>query len=290
VRAGAGSGIAAVRSGFARVANRARGHRREVATEPLFRRSVSRTSVLEDVLAELLYGHRTIDVTARTVDVVINACELRSGTAFRFGSTESWSSRFGRLARNDLPVAHAVAASAAYPVFLPAFDETFEFVGWDGATSWERVLLTDGGVYDNLGTTCLEPGRSSYHSTNVHPVDYIVSCDAGRGMLDIDTYPQWWAPRMKRSFESVYRKVQDAEKGNLHDHRRAGLIRGFVMPFLGMQDQNLPLQPPDLITRDQVIGYPTDFSPMPEEMLGLLTARGEQLTRLLIEHHCPEIA
>jgi hypothetical protein len=39
-----------------------------------------------------------------------------------------------------------------------------------------------------------------------------------------------------------------------------------------------------------VIGYPTDFSPMPEEMLGLLTARGEQLTRLLIEHHCPEIA
>jgi len=33
-----------------------------------------------------------------------------------------------------------------------------------------------------------------------------------------------------------------------------------------MQGQNLPLQPPDLVTRDQVIGYPTDFSPMPEEI------------------------
>jgi len=57
-----------------------------------------------------------------------------------------------------------------------------------------------------------------------------------------------------------------------------------------VQDQNLQLQPPDLVTRVQVIGYPTDFSPMPEEMLGFLTARGEQLTRLPIEHHRPGIA
>ncbi len=151
-------------------------------------------------------------------------------------------------------------------------------------------MLTDGGVYDNLGTTCLEPGRKSRYSTNVHPVDYIISCDAGQGVLDKDAWPLWWPSRMKRSFESLYRKVQDAEKSNLHDHVAAGTIMGFAMPFLGMSDRNLPVTPSGLVRRREVVGYPTDFAPMSEEDLRLLSLRGEQLTRAVIEHHCPELA
>ena len=266
------------------------GGRRRPAVEPPFRRWASRATSFKNVLAEHLFGDATIDQPLRPIHVVINACELRTGSAFRFGSSESGCTRYGKLVDNAVPVAEAVAASAAYPVLLPALDVRMRFRSWKGEIRDERVLLTDGGVYDNLGTTCLEPGRKSRHSTNVHPVDYIISCDAGQGVLDKDAWPLWWPSRMKRSFESLYRKVQDAEKSNLHDHVAAGTIKGFAMPFLGMFDGNLPVRPPGLVTRSEVVGYRTDFSPMSDEDLSRLTRRGEQLTRAVIEHHCPELS
>lgn len=200
------------------------------------------------------------------------------------------SSRFGRLAGPPPTVARAVTASAAYPVAFPALDDVLAFTGFDGTERTERVLLTDGGVFDNLGVTALQPGRNPRYSTNVHPVDFIVSADAGYGVLDTDTWPLWWHTRMKRSFESVYRKVQDAGKGLLHEHRDSGKLREFALPFLGMNDRALPLRPPELVPRAAVAGYPTNFAAMTDESLSLLTLRGEQLVRLTIEAHCPEIA
>jgi NTE family protein len=66
-------------------------------------------------------------------------------------------------------------------------------------------------------------------------------------------------------------------------------LKGFVLPFLGQQDAVLAIRPPDLVTRDQVAGYPTNFARMKPVDLERLTKRGEQLTRLMIEQHCPEI-
>jgi NTE family protein len=44
------------------------------------------------------------------------------------------------------------------------------------------AVLSDGGLFDNLGTSCLEPGRSPEHSYDVYEVDIIViATDAGRG-------------------------------------------------------------------------------------------------------------
>jgi hypothetical protein len=91
---------------------------------------------------------------------------------------ESGSWRWGKLHRNGASVAHAVAASAAYPLFLPAFDETLTFEK-DGALKNSRVILTDGGIYDNLGLGCLWPDRSPDVSLNVVSVDTIICCSAG---------------------------------------------------------------------------------------------------------------
>lgn len=284
----AASALAVARN-IARRARRNKRRPRPRRTEPILRRWVTRTTAFEKVLATRLFGDGRLDQPARQLDVVINACELRSGTAFRFGTRESGSSRYGHLTDNNIPVAHAVAASAAYPIVLPAIDERIEFVGWDGQTRTERVLLTDGGVYDNLGISCLLPGRSRRHSTNVHPVDFIIAADAGHGTLDDDAYPMWWPTRTKRSFEAMYRKTQDAGRTILHDARAAGQLSGFAMPYLGQRDRALPWQPPDLVPRSAVAGYPTNFSKMPDHDVETLARRGEQLTRITIEHHCPDI-
>jgi NTE family protein len=144
-------------------------------------RFASRTSLLEAALDDLLFGGASLSDLPAKPHLVINASELRTGSAFRFGTMESGSWRWGKLHRNHVAVAHAVAASAAYPLFLPAFDESFTF-DKKGTLNSDRVILTDGGIYDNLGLGCLWPDRSADVSLNVLSVDTIICCSAGYGL------------------------------------------------------------------------------------------------------------
>jgi predicted acylesterase/phospholipase RssA/proteasome lid subunit RPN8/RPN11 len=258
--------------------------------QPPLRRWASRTTAFEAALRQNLFGDRNLSSARRGgLDVVINACELRTGSAFRFGSRQSGCWRVGQVRGNDVPVALAVAASAAYPVLLPALDREFVFVDQNGKEQRARVLLTDGGIFDNLGVTCMEPGRSEAVSYNVYAPGYIIACDAGAGLLADDPIPYWWPSRMVRSFESVFRKVQNGAYQRLHSHVAAGLLRGFVLSYLGQRDDQLPHRPPDLVPRSDVANYPTDLAPMRDDDIQRLAARGEVLTRLLLNEYCPEL-
>src|SRR3546814_7530191 len=96
--------------------------------------------------------------------VVLNATELRTGTAFRFGSKESGSWRYGRLVKTPT-VSAAVAASAAFPALLPLFDEHLVFEN-SGSHARHRVMLTDG-------------GRSEEHTSELQSlmrISYAVFC------------------------------------------------------------------------------------------------------------------
>ena len=90
---------------------------------------------------------------------------------------------------------------------------------------------------------------------------------------------------MPRSFESVFRKASDSTFECLHRYVDVGALDGFILAYLGQRDERLPWQPPDLVRREVVNNYPTDFFAMVLEDIEALTLRGEQLTRLLIEHY-----
>jgi NTE family protein len=252
------------------------------------RRFASRTTAFERMLGNKLFADRTLDHVAREgLKVVINATELRTGTAFRFGSEASGTWRLGVL-REPATVARAVAASAAFPALLPALDLQLDFE-LRGQAASHRVILTDGGVYDNLGISCMLPNKSGKFSTNAHPVEFIIACDAGPGMPAGAARPFGWATRMLSSVETMHRRLQTQMYDLLHRMAANGEIEGFLLPYLGQIDGRLPLRPPDLVPRDAVMGYPTDFSPMSAANIELLAGRGEQLTRLLIEQHAPHL-
>lgn len=252
-----------------------------------FRRWTSITSAFENALAKRVFGETLLtDPRRNDLKVIFNACDLRSGSAFRFGNDKSGCWRYGYLANNNVPVSLAVASSAAYPVILPAIDRCFDFINAQGAKSPVRVILTDGGVFENLGVSCLEPDRSAEFSQQVFNLDYIVCCDAGQGLLGDQVYPFYWSSRMKRSFETVYRKVNDGVRKRLFSHVDSRRLKGFVLSYLGQLDKTLPYIPPDLVRREQVWQYPTDFSSMSETDIELISGRGEQLTRLLVSRYC----
>ena len=253
------------------------------------RRFYSRTEAFRNALVSGLFGDRIVtDVERENLEVVINATELRTGSAFRFGSQESACWRFGTVPQSDVLVADAVAASAAYPVFLPALDRTYTFAR-HGMTKEDRVLLTDGGVFENLGVSPLEPDRDPLISSNVFNPEYIICCDAGAGLLDDDIFPLWWPSRMKRAFLTTFRKVQDATRKRLHQLDSENRISGFILSYLGQKDGALPWLPVDLPRRNEVYEYPTNFWAMDSEDIDRLALRGELLTRVLISYYHPDI-
>jgi predicted acylesterase/phospholipase RssA len=250
-------------------------------------RRANRTDGLASVLAEIAFGAQTLrEVTHEGLDVVLTATDLRTGSAVRFGSARSSCSRFGTITE-PVPVATTVAASAAFPLLLPAIERTFTFER-EGQRRNEDLLLSDGGIYDNLGLSVVEPRRSAVFTPQVYDVPYIISCDAGRGELQLNA-PHFLLGRVRRSFDIVHRRAQDSGRARLHEWASTGRIDGFVMAYLGMPDYRLPVPIADLVPRDAVATYGTNFAAMSQANLDLLSTRGEQLVRSLLPVYCRDL-
>ncbi len=248
------------------------------------RRRYSRTHVIADSIADAIGTHSCGDPTRQGKSIVFNACELRTGTAFRMSNERYGTWRYGWAPADELRVADAVAASAAYPPFLPPFDwkRTFEL---KDKTALERVIVTDGGVFENLGVSVLEPGRDSRFSGISYNPEIIISSDAGTGQFTGKTKPFSWPKRMTQVVSAVMRKVQDATKKRLHHHARSGHIDRFVYAALGQIDRRVPLKPANWVDREEVLDYPTDFSAMSAEDIRRLSGRGEAITRALVTQY-----
>ncbi len=253
------------------------------------RRFASQTTILQRVLDDdIFHKMRFRDLPSAAPLLIVNATELRTGSAFYFSRNGSGSWRLGALADRDVTLAHAVAASAAYPLFLPALDENLPFDKKGGGRRVERVTLTDGGVYDNLGLAPLWPDRDPSISLNVSKLDSIICCRAGYG-LRFDPPSQFFLARLKSTFATIHDRAQNAAMKRLFDLKNAGVLKNILLPYLGQDDRRLKYPPDDLVKRDDVYAYPTDFYAMPEEWIDKLSRRGGQLTHAVIAEHWPEL-
>lgn len=257
-------------------------------SSPTLLRHVNRTTAFADVLAQQIFGDRKLpNLTHSELDVVFTACDLVTGGAVRFGSRTSSISRLGTIL-DDVPVATAVAASAAFPVLLPALEQRFRLRDAHGKDVQQVLLLTDGGVYDNLGLSVLTDDRNHRYTPHVYDVEYVIACDAGQGQL-APTAPHIWPTRMHRVVNIMHGRAQHGERGRLFAAQSNGKLRGFVYAYLGMQDDRMPVPITDLVPRSVVASYPTDFRAMSLENLDALTTRGEQLVRQLLPHYCASL-
>ena len=224
-----------------------------------------------------------------SLDTVINATDLRTGSAFRFGSRQSGCWRFGTIASEDALVADAVAASAAYPVFLPALERKYRFVKNGQASAPTRVLLTDGGVFENLGVSPMEPGRIASISTNVFDPSTSFVATLVRAYLTTTATRRAGLPGCIGPFSQSF-----ARSKTLLGNACTTLLttEGSRVSRCAISDRRtmaLPWIPADLPTRDEVRHYPTDFAAMSRADVDRLALRGEILTRLLVAYYLPDL-
>lgn len=125
-----------------------------------------------------LFGDATLQDLPPHPRFIFNATSVQSGVLCRFSRPYIWDYRIGRIDFPKIAIADAVAASSAFPPVLSPLVldlDPNDFVRGSG-TDLERpefqrrLVLTDGGVYDNLG---LETAWKRY--------DTILVSDAGGG-------------------------------------------------------------------------------------------------------------
>lgn len=143
---------------------------------------------------------------------VFNATNVQSGALWRFSKPYMADYRVGRVDRPEVSLAVAVAASSAFPPFLSPLELELPrglVRPTEGADLHEEpyttdVLLTDGGVYDNLG---LETVWKNYRT--------VLVSDAG-GKLQPDADPEHdWARHSKRVLDLIDNQVRSLRKRQL---------------------------------------------------------------------------
>ena len=172
-----------------------------------------------------LFGDATLQDLPDEPRFVINASNIETGTLWRFSRPYMRDYRVGSVEKPKVSLADAVAASSAFPPFLSPFvldvdAESFDHVepGVDPAFL-DRISLTDGGVYDNLG---LETVWKRYRTV-------LVSDSAG--LLDANASPPAdWARLSKRVVEMIRRQAAALRRKPLiasyQDGRRTGAYWG----------------------------------------------------------------
>jgi NTE family protein len=106
-----------------------------------------------------LFGDATLQDLPDVPRFVINATNVQSGVLWRFMKPYMRDYRVGEFQRPLIRVAQAVAASSAFPPFLSPMELRLDPTSCTPGSGRDlqrepftsRVMLTDGGVYDNLG-------------------------------------------------------------------------------------------------------------------------------------------
>ena len=249
---------------------------------PIF--SSKTTAFMRCLDEEFFKGRRLFDVSRENLKVIISACELKTQAAFYFTSEESHTWQLGNLVKTE-SVAKAVAVSAAYPLLLPSLDEKMLFEK-DGKEEEKRAIVADGAVYDNLGLNYFihRLDREEEESVN-----FVIACVASQGIPDGSATPYNWVSRMKATYFTTQRRTESMAFNLLHRLKKWGEIKGFIMPYLGQNDDRLTHKPPNFVTSDQVKDYSTDFKAMDPYDIHLITTRGEQLTKIMLEMYHSEL-
>ncbi len=177
-----------------------------------------------------LFAGRTLQDLPDRPRFVINATNVQTGALWRFSKPFMRDYKVGEVRNPEVTVARAVAASSAFPPFLSPCRldvDPDSYSPPDGEPLHREpflshVVLTDGGVYDNLG---LETAWKRYRTI-------IASNGGGRLEPDEDPHTDW--PRhILRIVQLSESQVRSLRKRQLIDHYLRGTRNGAYFSVRG---------------------------------------------------------
>jgi len=159
-----------------------------------------------------LFGSATLQDLPNKPEFVMNASNAQTGALFRFSKAEIADYKIGKIRKPTVELAVAVAASSAFPPFfspviLDVDSNKFSpnkkaILQKEPYTS--RIILMDGGVYDNLG---LESVQKTF--------DIVLISDAG-GAFEPEPRPNlFWGIQAYRVLNMMDNQVRALRKRDI---------------------------------------------------------------------------
>jgi NTE family protein len=155
---------------------------------------------------------------------VINATNVQTGSLFRFSKSYIGDWRIGTIPNPWTGVAEAVAASSAFPPILSPARLDFQHSQWTNLSAecgkppfTTKVVLSDGGVYDNLGIenpwkrckrVLISDGGGKYQPEESPSSDW-----ARHGLRITNTIDNQVRSLRKRQVVSAFKDPNDDHKG-----------------------------------------------------------------------------
>jgi NTE family protein len=154
---------------------------------------------------------------------VINATNVQTRVLWRFSKPFMGDYRVGLIKNPKLDLAVAIAASSAFPPFLSPVSLKLNPTDFDPSTKGDLqvkpytsdVILTDGGVYDNLG---LETAWKAYET--------ILVSDGGGGSSDEPEPKREWLEHAYRVLNLLDSQVRSLRKRQIIGSYQLGLRKG----------------------------------------------------------------
>jgi NTE family protein len=170
-----------------------------------------------------LFGPATLQDLPDNPRFVFNATNVQSGALWRFMKPYMRDYRVGEVLKPTVKLSKAVAASSAFPPVLSPVELELEETAFSPKSGSDlqrppyttRVILADGGVYDNLG---LETAWKRYRT--------ILVSDAG-GKLQAEPEPKSdWGRHAYRVLDLVDNQVRSLRKRQVIDSLKQGVRSG----------------------------------------------------------------
>ena len=228
---------------------------------------VSVADRVEAAYTKHLFGDATLQALPDAPRFVLNATNVQTGALWRFSKPYMADYRVGRVLNPTLPLARAVAASSAFPPVLSPVALELRAGDWETpplqGTDLARepytsdVVLSDGGVYDNLG---LETAWKRY--------DTILVSDAGGAMQPEPEPERDWTRHVVRILEVIDNQVRSLRKRQLITAYQRGERKG---AYWGIRSDVADYRLPDAM-------------PCPAERTLALAAVPTRLARMEPEH------
>ena len=173
-----------------------------------------------------LFGDATLQDLPDSPRFVFNATNLESGVLMRFSKPYLADYRVGRILKPEIDIAVAVAASSAFPPILsPCIidlkDQTWVTDEENDLTApgyRDKIKLSDGGVYDNLG---IETAWKRYKT--------ILVSDAGGQIADDPDPGSDWARQTARVLLLIDNQVRSLRKRQVLDSFNAKARSGMYV-------------------------------------------------------------
>ena len=190
---------------------------------------------------EHLFQGKTLQDMPDEPRFVINATNVQSGALWRFMKPYMRDYRVGKVDKPAIPLAQAVAASSAFPPVLSPFELRLKDSDFEPGTGLDlqrppfttRVVLSDGGVYDNLG---LETAWKRHQT--------VLVSDAG-GKIEAEEEPETdWARHSYRVLNLIDNQVRSLRRRQVIDSFKSKARKG---AYWGIRTDIADYQLPDAL-------------------------------------------